>query len=184
MSQTSSLGDDLYTGAAEVGKIRTTISLVIACVIGVMLIVFGVYLLFKENKHTTAVTATIVDIMPNGNCTSTIDRNNTQIVSCDVHVTYDYNGKTYVPANVLRTTDGFHSKNGTMTVYIDPLNPIDCSLESKQMDTTAGMIVVGIAVVVIASAILLWWLSQRYKFFAAAEGVGLGANVVMNRSWF
>jgi hypothetical protein len=71
-----------------------------------------------------------------------------------------------------------------MTVYIDPLNPIDCSLESKQMDTTAGMIVVGIAVVVIASAVLLWWLSQRYKFFAAAEGVGLGANVVMNRSWF
>ena len=38
MANTSpGIGDQLYSGAAEVGKIRTTISLVIAFIIGIIL---------------------------------------------------------------------------------------------------------------------------------------------------
>ena len=56
------LGDQMYEGAAEAGKIYTTIKLVIASIIGIIFLIIGFFLIFSKNKHTQEVTAQITKI--------------------------------------------------------------------------------------------------------------------------
>lgn len=42
------IGDQLYSGAAQVGKIRTTIGLIIAVIIGIILLFIGISFLLKK----------------------------------------------------------------------------------------------------------------------------------------
>ena len=183
-----SMGDQLYSGAAEVGKIRTTIGLVFAVIIGVILLIAGIALLFKKNVHTDKVSA----MVDSGTC-STVYRNNgnNSYVSyvCDLKISYTYNGvrypkldttpgsePTFFPLSI--TSDRTYVKGNTVDIFVDPNHPEDNSLESLKSDKIAGWICIGIAVFIVGMAYLMRWLSQRYKFFAAAEGVGLGANII------
>ena len=182
------IGDQLYTGAAEVGKIRTTISLVIAVIIGVVLLIVGFILLFKKNVHSFTVSA----LVDSANC-SPVTRfvNNTMSTSynCELKISYMYKGERYPPMSGSDPTffplnmplsDRQYTKGNSVDIFIDPNNPSDNSLESAQSDRIAGWICIGFAIVIVGMSYLMRWLSQRYKFFAAAEGIGLGANIIGN----
>jgi len=185
---TASMGDQLYTGAAEVGKIRTTIGLVFAVIIGIILLIAGISLLLKKNVHTMKVSATV----DSGTCPPiyTNTKNGSYInFKCDLKISYVHDGErypkldatpgsepTFFPLSI--TSTQAYVKGNTVDVYIDPNNPVDYSLESLQSDKLAGWIFIGIAVFIVGMSYLMRWLSQRYKFFAAAEGVGLATNIV------
>ena len=100
-------------------------------------------------------------------------------------ISYMYNGQRY-PAEPgffsLNTpmSDRQYVKGNTIDIYIDPNEPQNFSLESLQSDRLAGWICIGFAVLIVGMAYLMRWLSQRYKFLAAAEGVGLGVNIIGN----
>ena len=170
------IGNQLYSGAAEVGKIRTTISLVIAVIIGVVLLIVGIGLLLKKNVYTFKVSA-LVDL---ANCSQIASTRYT----CDLKISYMYKGGRYPtePAffSINTSSDFPYVKGNLVDVFVDPDNPSDHSLESLKSDRVAGWVCIGFAVVIVGMAYLMRWLSQRYKFFAAAEGIGLGANIIGN----
>jgi hypothetical protein len=176
------IGDQLYSGAAEVGKIRTTISLVVAVIIGVIFLIIGISLLFKKNVHTFTVSA----LIDSANCSQmTRVTNNTASTTynCDLKISYMYKGTRYPSEPAFFSlnaplSDRQYVKGNSIDVYIDPNDPQNFSLESLQSDKFIGWICIGFAVLIVGMAYLMRWLSQRYKFFAAAQGAGLGVNII------
>jgi len=163
------IGDQLYSGAAEVGKIRTTIGLIIAVIIGISF-------LLKKNVYTFKVSA----LIDSANCVQIASTRYT----CDLKISYTYKGDRYPiePAFFsINTSSNFpYAKGDLVDVFIDPNNPSDHSLESLQIDRIAGWLCVGFAVGIIGIAYLMRWLSQRYKFFAAAQGIEFGVDIIRN----
>ena len=90
------LGDQMYEGAAEAGKIYTTIKLVIASIIGIIFLIIGFFLIFSKNKHTQEVTAQITKINQNG-CrqVGNVNNNNNNNIVCDTLISYSYNETDY-----------------------------------------------------------------------------------------
>lgn len=171
------VGDQLYSGAAELGMFRVTIGLIFGIIFGLAAIIFGLYMAFyKKNVHSVEVHGKIIEIV--GTCTSIIDRDNNLQVKCSVKIEYMYNGVSYKPTNTFPTNDGMKSIGQEFTIYIDPNNPSDCSTDSIQNDKKIGWIIFMIGLVFIGLSFLYWWLAQRYKFFAAAEGVGMGIGLM------
>ena len=165
------LGDEIYSGAAEVGQIKTTIGLIIGSIVGVVFIAVGIYLeFFNKNKHTKDILATITD----ANCTSVATRNSVYI-HCSLNIKYTVNDKEYKGS--VNTNDTTHIKDSTIKVYIDPVNPSDVSMQSLSGDKTIGLFVIIFGLFAIGVSVFSWWLSRKYKFFAAAEGVSMGVNM-------
>jgi hypothetical protein len=170
------IGDQLYSGAAEVGKIRTTIGLIIAVIIGIILLFIGIGFLLKKNVYTFKVSA----LIDSANCVQIASTRYT----CDLKISYTYKGDRYPaePAffSINTSSDFPYVKGDLVDVFIDPNNPSDHSLESLQIDRIAGWLCIGFAVGIIGIAYLMRWLSQRYKFFAAAQGIGFGVDIIHN----
>ena len=164
------IGEQIYSGAAELGMFRVTLGLVFGIIFGVAAISFGLYMaLLKKNVQ---VHATIREVI--GTCSPIVDRNNLQ-VKCSVKIEYTYNDISYKPDTIFYTIDGIKVVGQPMTIYIDPNNPSDCSTDSLQK---VGWFIFGVGIVIIGFSLLYWWLARRYKFFAAAEGVGMGVGIV------
>ena len=178
-SPTSNLGDQIYSGTAELGQFRTTVGLFIGSIIGIIFIIVGIYMLTKQNTHTEKVQAKVESLV--NPCTS---NNNQKMINCNLTISYTYKNILYKPLTVLRTIDGFHNIGDLISIYIDPNNPSDFSQESKQSDTVIGWIIIGFATFFILASILSWWLARRYKLFAAFEGASMGVNLISGRNMF
>ena len=177
--QQPGLGDQMYEGAAEAGKVYTTIKLVFASIISIIFLIIGFYLIFSKNKHTEEVTAQITKINQNG-CreTGTNTNNNIGVIICDTLISYSYNGIEYKDKSLKTSDDIYHQVGDNVTIFVDPINPSDFSTESKSKDRTLGFIFIGISIFCVAIALLMWWLSRRYKFIGAVEGASLGVNLI------
>jgi hypothetical protein len=173
--QQPGLGDQMYEGAAEAGKVYTTVKLVFTSIISIFFLIIGIYLIFSKNKHTEEVTAQITKINPNG-CRET--GNNNSIVICDTVISYSYNGTEYKDKSLKTSDDVYHQVGDSVSIFVDPNNPSDFSTESKSKDRTVGFIFIGISIFCVAMALLMWWLAQRYKFIGAVEGASLGVNLI------
>ena len=165
------LGDQIYSGAAELGMFKVTLGLVFGIIVGVAAIGFGFYIaLLKKNVQ---VVATIREII--GTCTSIVDRNTNLQVKCSVKIEYTYNDVSYKPDTIFYTNDGIKVIGQPITIYVDPNNLSDISTDSNKK---VGWLIFGFGIVIIGFSLLYWWLARRYKFFAAAEGVGMGVGIV------
>ena len=165
----SNLGNEIYSGASDVGQVKTTIGLVFGIICLIICLIIGIYLIFfDKNKHTQNVIATITDL-------SCININNNNNVNCTLNVSYTFNN---IPYKEIVTTEGTtYVKNQSITLYIDPSNPSDISTRSLATDKTTGGIFIFVGIFIFCATLLSWWLSRKYKFFAAAEGVSLGLNM-------
>jgi len=163
----SDLGNEIYSGASDVGQIKTSIGLVLGIIFLIICLIVGIYLIFfDKNKHTQNVIATITDL-------SCLNNNNN--VNCTLNVSYTFNNKSY--NEIITTTGTNYVKNQSITLYIDPSNPSDISEKSLATDKTTGGIFIFVGIFIFFATLLSWWLSRKYKFFAAAEGVSLGLNM-------
>lgn len=169
---------EIYEGAADLGRIYTTIGLVIAIVIGLVLLAVSLYLIFGKNVHTDMVLAKITTIVCG---TPTVINNNTTR-DCTTSLSFNYRGKDYTVPDFAYTYSGNAEPStliGTsIKVFIDPNNPTDVSIESKSTDRSMGLILLGLAIFLVGGAVLHWWLARRSKFLAAAEGAGAGVAAV------
>jgi len=170
----SGLGQEIYTGAAEIGKIRVTISLIISIIIGIFLLVLGIIMICKKNVHIEQITAN-VDI---ANCTAY-----QQNYNCNLIISYEYNGKIFSKKPLRTTNSSNFVVNDKIDIYINPQNPSDYSLESLAKDKMIGWFMIGISFIVVALAVLFYWLTYKSKFFAATEGVGLGVQMLSGGSF-
>jgi hypothetical protein len=56
----SSLAEDVYTGVSTYGRVKTIISAIFVCLIGLIFLIFGITMIFKKNVYTGKTTGTIV----------------------------------------------------------------------------------------------------------------------------
>jgi hypothetical protein len=186
-SQTQS---SVYSDAAELGKVYTSIWLVIAFIIAVILFISGIYRLYHTSNHIDQISATIKNISCNNSVNyADPNKNYNQNNSRDCYVTlqYNYKEKDYTIPN-FPYTYRFQSENNPNTligsniiVYVNPSNPTDISEDSKRSERNTAFFIIGAGVVVLLIAAFNWWLTRRSKFFAAFEGVGAGISVFRNR---
>lgn len=169
---------EIYDDAADLGRIYTTIGLVIAIVIGLILLAVSLYLIFGKNVHTDMAMAKIKTIVCG---TPTVINNNTTR-ECSTSLSFNYKEKEYTVDDFSYTYSGNVEPNSlvgtSIKVFIDPNNPTDISTISKSTDRSMGFILLGISILLVGGAVLHWWLARRSKFLAAAEGAGAGIAAV------
>ena len=151
--------DTVYSGVATFGIIYSTISAIVATLIAVGLLIFGIYVLYN-NFHLTQVDGVADDASvctgggPNG------------AESCTTLITYVVAGKTYAGSFNGYTT---YPKGATVPVFYNPSNPNDSEIERFPMWAGWAMIVGAVFV-----AVLPWvwvYFARAYKPFAALTGV-------------
>lgn len=172
---------DVYSDAASFGRLYSTIGLIIAIIVGLIMLAAGIYLLNKKNTHTDKVIASIKDPIL---CEGIFAPNSTR--TCTVTLQFTYNGQVYNVPNysysyyVTSNTSSDPSilRNTNISVYVDPTNPVDVSSTSSETDRYMAFAVIGMGIFVVAIAAFQWWLTRKSKFFAAAEGTGAGISMV------
>lgn len=160
-----SIAETIYEDAAAIGRFRAWIGLIVACVIGFILFIAGIAQLYS-GKTKEPVTGTIKTV------SCTLVKTNHE---CNAMITYMVNGNGY-NTNVFLTSKTPYTAGQTLTVYVNPADPNDVSAFSD----ISGWYFLGGAVLVVLIGYAMFWISHRYKFFAAAEGVGTAGSVIRN----
>lgn len=165
-SQSSqSFADNIYSDAASLGRLKAFVGLIIGCIISFILFLVGLFKIFSTNKHTMAVKATITKIIQ---CQSLDSKQ--MSYECMIDLSYNVNDTPYNISTFSTTGPSEKQVGQILTVYYDPSNPSSVSSHSKHDDQVLGWSMIGFSLLVVGMAYLFWWLSNRYKFFAAAEG--------------
>jgi hypothetical protein len=162
------IGEELYTGAAEFGKISAIISLVFLSIVCIGLIIGGIYLARQTDKLTSKVTGTVL----NANCLPVANNQ----YSCSFQVKYTVNGKEY-QRYFKRTSNEPVQVNDNIDIYYDPENP-DNSRADYISKKLIGKILIGIGIFVLIGTIISTILTFKFKFFAAAQGAAAGINLI------
>jgi hypothetical protein len=181
MSSQSGLGTEMYSGAATYGEIRALIGAIVGTIIGVIMIGLGIDFILKKKVNFDSVNATILNV----NCAPQNIQNNqnnqniqTQNQNCNINVSYTYNGKSQ--NKFIQYTGSYvYSVNQQVTVYINKDNENDIYLIKPNIKDV-GIILLIIGLILIIGGWFVYWLTRRYKFFAAAEGVAGAYSLFRN----
>jgi hypothetical protein len=176
------IGDEMYTGASELGKFYAIISLIICSIIFIICLIYGRFLISKKTKYSETVKAKILtSSSPPSNCLqydSTVTRDKSTVVvkkyKCELTISFTLKDKSGVETSyvskVSSDTEIDYSKIPEIKIYYDPTNPVDCSMSSD--DTKAfGWILIVIGFFVIIGSFINYYLTQKYKFFSSASGL-------------
>lgn len=171
-SQPVGLGQNLYEDAASLGRFKALIVLVLGGIISIILFLVGVYkILFSQNVYTLTTNAKVTQITDCMKTPSQINKNTWQY-DCSVSIEYTVDNKKYQNTIILSRNYKLEIGN-IMPIYYNPSNPSDIVTETPQ----SGGLLIGLSIFVMASAYLIYWLSNRFKFFAAAEGTSFITNL-------
>ena len=156
--------DNVYSATSDFGKINAIISAFVATIIGIFMIIVGIIFIKNKSILTATTTATITQI--NSACVQ-----NNNIWTCNINVSFtDTTGKSYNIKNLQSSSQNNYTSGETITIYYEPDNPNNASLQTDNKHII-GYFLVSIAIFIIIISWVTVWLSQKYKIFAAAEGV-------------
>lgn len=174
-SQPVGLGQNLYDDAASLGRFKALIILVLGGIISIILFLVGIYkILFSQNIYTMTTNAKVTQVTGCMKTQSAMDKNAWQY-DCSTSVEYTVDNKKY--QSTINLSRNYQMEIGNvMPIYYNPVNPSDIVTEMPQ----SGGVLVGLSIFVMASAYLAYWLSIRFKFFAAAQGTSFIANLFKN----
>jgi hypothetical protein len=171
---TNNIGSEIYSGASEFGKLRAIIGVVLGTLFGVIFIIGGIALIMQKVKLSGKVQGTIVKNNKTDalKCYEHTDQQQNVMFKC-VNVTIDYEveNKTYTLAD--QTIDGGNNyKIGDkIDIYYNPSNPEKGQLKSDNFHMI-GWVGLIIGILLLIGAWFQLWVVRKYKFAAAAEGVG------------
>ena len=156
----SSITENIYEDAASIGRFRAWIGLIIGCILGLILFFVGLAKVYSSKTKQP-----VVGKIKTVSC----DKN-----TCTADVTYTINQQSYISTIVLPVSS--YAAEQTLTIYVNPSDPKDISALS---DISGWYFIAG-GVLIVLSAYLMLWISQKYKFFAAAQGVGVAGSLIKN----
>ena len=159
----ASLGQEIYSGSADFGRVWATITAVIFTLVGIGFIIWG-SVIFRKPPLNVSTTGTIAGEKGRNMCP---DSN-----TCNFRVKYSVDGVSYESA-----VSGMGIGGESITVYYNASNPSNASL-NKTAPHLLGGIFIGLGIVIPLIAWGMRALIDRYKFLAAASGAGVGLNLV------
>lgn len=162
MSNQKELGQEVYSGMAEYGKIRSGISLVFVSIIALVFIIIGCYLVLKKETYTEKVIGKI----EKSDCTVIIKGDN-KSYNCSLEIKYKVNDIEYTLKTTTDSSTQYVSGNN-IDVYVNKDNHSDASIQYGTK--TIGWIMIGIALIIWIGTALHFYFSMKYKGFAAFTG--------------
>jgi hypothetical protein len=174
----SSTANQVYSDVASFGRGYAFIGAIFATVIGVLLLGGGIYFIQKEDPDKGQATGKITQILSDA-CKGGSKNN----PSCKYMVKFQapdphspHKEKKYT-ASVF--SFHYYQVGDTTEVFYNPDNPSQAELNKKPYKMVGGLML-AISAFVIFGSWLNYYLSRRYKFYAAAGGVAGGLNLVEN----
>lgn len=166
-TEKKSLGEDIYSGAASFGRAWAFIGAIIGTIIGIGLFIGGIYLATRKVSIET-VQAIITSV----NCRPI--QNNNQMCNIGIEYTFKNEKKN---TNIDYNGNRMFSVNQKIDVYINLDKPSEITIDSPA-SKTAGIIMIIVGIIIIGLAWLWYWLTKRYKFLGAAQGVGGAIDII------
>ena len=166
------IGTNLYDGAAAYGRFMAWIGLFVGCFIGFILLVVGIWLIFRKDKYSEKTTA----IAKNVECKSGFS-GNTAVTNCIMNLVYTADGKIY---DVKYAASNKLYVNGeSVNIRYNPSNPEEYT--TMFPSRWFGYILTGFALVLIIGSWFQWYITQKFQFAAAASGVGSAYGTFIER---
>lgn len=172
-----SLGKEMYSGAAGLGKIYALFSAILGTLISVVMIIVAINII-KNRRRLISVNGKVTKSSMDNNCLTQTDINSSRgrtrtVTTCNFDVNYQAsNNQSYT--KTFSSTDMFFIGDN-VTVWYDPNNPNNA--EYKPTSTIFGWIIIGIGVFIILGGWFWVWVTRQYKFAAAAGGVKAAVNI-------
>jgi len=159
-STKQSLSSEIYTGTADFGKTWSVIGAITSTFIGIILFVVGIVILVNKSTYKSVMGIAVSDSV----C-SWSNNNGNSIASCTTEVKYSV-GIDY--QQNIDTGSSRYKAGDYVKVYYgnNPNSPT-----GNPVSSLVGWVLIIIAVLMIASSWIWVFLTRKYKFAAAAEGV-------------
>lgn len=157
----------LYDSSAEFGSFMVSFSLFTSIITSLIAVAISIHLLVYDGKYNKEINATV---LKDSECSVIIDKNNTPKQFCNTVVRYVHDKTKY--ENYISTEAKF-PKGKALKILIDPDDPGNAVLKTG-MRKTFGYIILAFAVFISTSAAMKYYIANRFKFAAAASGIGEG----------
>jgi len=152
------VGEEIYSGAAQFGRIWTYLGAIIASVLAVVMIGFGLYLLFLRLTQRQTAGMAMEDSKEH------VDKDGKKLYTTPISWTV---GASEYHATL--TGESALHNGQSVTIYYGMFSPRSGSLEPISWTAPAALISGAIFIALVAWA---WvYITRRYKFVAAATGV-------------
>lgn len=152
--------DTVYTGLATFGRIRVIIMTVILSLISMALLIGGVYMTISKKNYASATA-----VLSNVQCSPP---NSQGQINCNFTVTYTVDGKTFSKSisqmNSNPLTDG-----SVIDIFYNPQNPSEIYIGDYAPSKTGWILIISAIALGLLTA-LIYFLTMKYKPFAAVEG--------------
>lgn len=167
-STTSSLTPEgIFNSSASLGKTLTTISLVVGIIIGVILVICAI-----NNSNKTPKPYTKAFILKSYCDTyNTGGRNNNNVnYSCTLSVKYTVNNIEYIK-DIITDSNKPYSPNQIIEIEYNLNDPNIINVKGLD-DKTQSYISIVLAIFIVFSTGINYYLSQKSDIYAAGQGVG------------
>jgi hypothetical protein len=163
------LGQSIYDGAASLGIFMAYMSAIIGSIIGVILLIVGIWLLASKQTYSKITSAIIKD----ADC-KRVTEGKSVINDCVLSIEYTIDSKKY--EKKINTRDNLYSIGSTIKIRYNPDVPTDTSTSVGRK--WIGIILLAIGLLILFGVWIHWYIVTTYKFAAAAQGVGTAYNFV------
>lgn len=168
------LGDDIYSGAAEYGKFNAFIGLIFGTILAIILIIIGTTLLVHHEEPIQFVEGTIINVPT---CTTLQDKDTQESYStCYVEINYTINKINYTYKGYTKEPKKY-TNGEKIGLYYKPSSPKDAKLTKDWSEHLIGGILLGTGIFIAGVSWLWYYITNRYKFAAAAGGVAGAAEL-------
>jgi hypothetical protein len=167
-NKASKVTGKLYDTAADIGKIRANITVIVGGIIVVIAIGLAISSIATKPTRSQDVTATV----KHSQCvmkTIGTGKNQTKHQECELLLSYNINGITYDNTII---SNKQYAKNAVVTLKYNPNNHLDVSVSST------GKVLLVIAIIEGISIGPYYYFVTKYKPLSAFEGVRTTSKLV------
>jgi hypothetical protein len=162
------LASEIYEDTSSLGRVISLISLIVGIIIAIILFICAFS--FQKTPDKPFTTATILS----STCTSVINNNNTEY-SCILNLKYTIDNVEYT--NYITTQSNiYYNKNASIDITYEVGYPNKIYIKSLD-NTTISYISCVVGIVIILASSINYYLTSRYKFYAAGTGVASTVNL-------
>lgn len=179
-----STGSSIYEGAAELGKAKSAISFWIGSVVGIVLILIGLYMISRKTEEYNKINAKILSI---DNCVHSSNKDSNSRTNesdeCVLKLEFSVGDKKYNPTLNQRYINNELSAaktNQNIDVYYKVANPIDITLTDPKLIKICGVILIILGMLIFGGVYFNKNLVNKNKSYAAYSGAQTVSSGLLN----
>jgi hypothetical protein len=168
-SQSNDLGNNIYNNLCELGEFRTKLGLVFGIIIGIVLVIIGIYMILHDDSDDYIYIDGVV-VQPNCSKSGTQTNKGSTIdtYACNMIISYEidknkHSEQIYVAGN------NNYIAGQPIKLMVKKSDHTKVSI-AETSSTIIGYVLIGIAIFINSLIFLQYYLTNRYKVYAASQG--------------